>query len=257
MTDLKPGPELDKAVADKIGMVPCDLWKTVNFGAAGGPALQKDCVHASGACYPINEIGSINGIIGGVPAFSDESHPRALRLKALPSGILIRRTSEGTYQAFTQVGSAGPRWEGETEAHVLCLAFLDVGEFQFKQDGLWEPHWKILAVEIGLLKEEPRNSDDLPLPWNPEALNWLGNLATYVRAQAISSQDCRNVSPGTVYAGPEPKPPTADDLVQKMLWKIRDAGIDSDTMALVNDLLMRVWKDPGTRWDPKHHPLVG
>jgi|GEM_PF-6805450 len=253
---MKPGPELDKAVADKMGMIPCEMWTPINFGSAGGPALEKNCVHGENACYPTNEVGSIQGNIGGVPAFSDESHPRALRLKDLPSGILIRRTSEGTYQAFTQMGSAGPRWEGVTEAHVLCLAFLDVGEFQFKQDKQWAPYWKQFAFDIGLIEITPRNSDDLPLPWTPEALNWLNKLVSHVRSQAIMTQDRMNAAPGTAYVGPEPSPPTTDETVQKLLWKIRDAGIDSEAMALVNDLLQRTWKDPGSHWEPKRHPLV-
>lgn len=256
MTDLKPGPELDKAVADKMGMLPCTLWEPINFGAAGGPALQKMCAHANGACYPTTEMGSIHGTVGGLPGFSDEKNGRALRLKDLPPGIILRRTSEGTYQAFTQMGSAGPRWEGETEAHVLCLAFLDVGEFQFKQDRQWEPYWRQIAIDIGLLEITPTNSDDLPLPWGPEALNWLGKLISYVRSQAISAQDRMNAQPGHVFLGEEPKPPTTNKVVQDILWRIRDAGIDSDTMALVNDLLQRTWKDPGTHWEPKHHSLV-
>jgi len=254
---MRPGPELDKAVADKMGMLPCDLWEPVNFGAAGGPALQKNCVHADGACYPTTEMGSVQGTFGGVPAFSDEMNPRALRLKDLPWGILIRRMKDGTYQAFTHMGTDGPRWEGETEAHVLCLAFFEGGEFKFKQDGLWDTPWKSFAVEIGLLEGTPENSDDLPLPWNPEALNWLDKLVHHVRQKALTADAHRNAKPGDMIIGEDPKPPTSDGHVQALLWRIRDAGIDSETMALVNSLLMRTWKDPGTYLEPKHHPLVG
>jgi len=109
----------------------------------------------------------------------------------------------------------------------------------------------------GLLEGTPENSDDLPLPWGPEALNWLDKLVHHVRLKTLSPLYLGNAKPGVVILREEPKPPTSDGHVQALLWKIRDAGIDSDTMALVNSLLMRVWKDPGTYLEPKHHPLVG
>jgi len=256
MTDLKPGPELDKAVADKMGMLPCDLWEPVNFGATGGPSPQKNCVHADGACYPTTEMGSVQGTFGGVPAFSDEKSPRALRLKDLPPGTTLTYILDGPW--LIQSPSRAKTWRGVNEAHVLCLAFLDIGDFKFKQDGLWESHWKQFAFDIGIIEITPRSSDDLPLPWNPEALNWLDKLVTYVRGQAINSlsHDKIRDDPNTVWLGEKPKPPTGDEKVQKLLWKIRDAGIDSDTMTLVNDFLMRVWKDPGIYGEPKQHPLV-
>ncbi len=51
------GTELDKAVAKAMGLVPCDKWRDINLGSAGGfcKTLYADsCEHESGKCYPID-----------------------------------------------------------------------------------------------------------------------------------------------------------------------------------------------------------
>lgn len=44
------------------GQTPCDKWKQVSYGRAGGTVLQKDCECDN--CYPSISIGSIHGRIG-------------------------------------------------------------------------------------------------------------------------------------------------------------------------------------------------
>lgn len=45
--------QLDRTCAHEVkGLTPCDGWTPINFGSAGGPALQKTCDHAPGTCYP-------------------------------------------------------------------------------------------------------------------------------------------------------------------------------------------------------------
>lgn len=64
---------IDEKVAKIIfGLVPCVEWEEINFGSAGGPALRKLCTHPNNTCFPVFEIGSIYGNIGGCPKFSSD-----------------------------------------------------------------------------------------------------------------------------------------------------------------------------------------
>jgi len=49
---------------------PCDGWVKMNFGAAGGPALRKECAHEDGKCYPTATIGGVHGSYDGVPPYA-------------------------------------------------------------------------------------------------------------------------------------------------------------------------------------------
>lgn len=62
---------LDKEVAERVmGQVACDGWAYMNFGSAGGPALQKTCGHKSTECYPNKQIAAAFGSYDGVPPYS-------------------------------------------------------------------------------------------------------------------------------------------------------------------------------------------
>jgi hypothetical protein len=70
--------ELNGYLAKRVmGLVPCDGWRLINFGAAGGPALLKECEHENGRCYAVSPVGSIHGRVGGVPEYATEI--RAMR----------------------------------------------------------------------------------------------------------------------------------------------------------------------------------
>lgn len=65
--------QLNIEVARFMGLVPCDGWKVVNFGSAGGPLLVGDnCPHKEGECYPTREVESMGGTFGGVPHYSTD-----------------------------------------------------------------------------------------------------------------------------------------------------------------------------------------
>jgi len=70
---MEAGEELDELVARQImEQVPCDGWKPISFGMAGGMALQKTCSHEDGKCYPTQVISQLGGIVGGCPQYSSE-----------------------------------------------------------------------------------------------------------------------------------------------------------------------------------------
>jgi hypothetical protein len=62
--------EKNALVAEAIGLVPCDKWKVVSVGAAGGHILMSDgCPHELGQCYSTVTTGNIHGTIGGAPNY--------------------------------------------------------------------------------------------------------------------------------------------------------------------------------------------
>lgn len=67
--------ERDALVAEEVmEMTPCPHYERVNFGAAGGPMLQRDneACDCDGETYPEDAIGSIHGTIGGCPHFTTD-----------------------------------------------------------------------------------------------------------------------------------------------------------------------------------------
>ena len=87
LDDLKPGPDLDALVAEKVmKKVPCDGWVSINLGSAGGPALTTrrrlkdgslfpkwgdgECTHADN-CYSRTALGEYGPHqLGGPPKYS-------------------------------------------------------------------------------------------------------------------------------------------------------------------------------------------
>ena len=94
--------ELDRACAHEVnGLVPCDRWKPINFGSAGGPALQKMCDHAPNTCYSSVETGSMLGRIGGVPPYASKLHAAFVLLEfVLDRGMTVSLQSSGPHSEF-------------------------------------------------------------------------------------------------------------------------------------------------------------
>jgi hypothetical protein len=52
MTNSEIERELDAIIAEKVlGLEPCDNWRPINLGSAGGPAMLKECPPTHN-CYP-------------------------------------------------------------------------------------------------------------------------------------------------------------------------------------------------------------
>ena len=94
---LLPGPELDRLVAEALGVVPCDAWVPTSLGSAGGLAVMSDgCPHAHGACYPT----VTHGPAGGLPPWSQpDGRYRYDRLTVddLPPDHALLRQADGSY----------------------------------------------------------------------------------------------------------------------------------------------------------------
>ena len=262
---MKPGPELDKAVADKMGIIPCKDWREENFGSMGGPALIKECIHADGACYPTTELGSIAGTVGGLPEFSKDGHPQALRLRDLPEGYLMmwQTFAAGSpkerveYHLFGRNGGRS-LFKGETEAHLLCVAYLEIGKPRWNDHNRWSPAWKQVAVRVGLLEGpwEDLSPEDVPEPWTQVSLNWLSKLYLQVREQAWNKRAKEESTSNVVWCGAEGVHPSEDPEVEKYMKRLartKARSLQGDVVGLLN----RVWDDPGKRydWDGPGHKL--
>jgi len=248
---MKPGTELDLKVAEKMGLVPCSGWESTNFGSAGGPALMSTtCVHASGACYPTVESGGMWGSFGGVPKLSDDDSPLRLRLRDFPGEYTLYRIPNG----FSVEDSAGNCWLGETEAHALCLAYLDAEmEPKFTEENRWHQDWLDAALQYGLVTHEGLFPRDLPEPWTPEAVLALHRAIMRVRGEADSRVRMEEAKKReaklpkrkrTITIWNPPDPPQTNEAVQAWLWKMKESGLGDAEMAKVNEVLKRVWEDP-------------
>jgi hypothetical protein len=217
--DRQAGVELDLAVAEARGLVPCDDWSPGNMGSAGGPCFWKECIHADDACYPTSTMAVMGGGIGGVPRFSEDGHFQALRLKDLPAGYIIIRFED----RFVVENEHGNSYEGKTEAEAICLAYLDsFPEPLFDGDDIYDPIWKQAAEEWGLLDEEGRPIS----PWTIPTVLYL------VQAQ-------RALVLALLAQAPRSPPPQNDPKVQKWLWRLSEAGIGDEAMARVNEILTK------------------
>jgi hypothetical protein len=90
--------ELDVLVAERVmGLVPCDGWRRINLGSAGGPAMMQvrdvpfynpedlpACTHAYGECFPID-----TGYPGSGPAkySTDDNAARLMRDRIAELGL--------------------------------------------------------------------------------------------------------------------------------------------------------------------------
>lgn len=252
---MKPGPDLDKAVADKMGLVSCDGWKEQNMGSMGGPVLMSEtCVHAHEACYSELEIGSMNGNIGGVPGFSNPSHYAALRLKDLPLGYSLTRF-EDHYEVRAYLAPDSPVWEGETEPHACSLAYLDVGEVRITEADRWDMLWPSKAVAVGVM-DHPDGT--LLPPWTPQTALLLHAVRgrvhdlAQVRVSREQNKDLNVVyDPNVVYVGDET--PSTSRTIQAYLWKLADLKMDVNA---IDAFLQKVWDEPPPHGQPCPHRFV-
>jgi len=164
-TAWTPGPDLDFAVAQQMGLVPCLGWTEMNFGSFGGPAFMQvttgphACFHRSGACYPSNSQGSLGGKVGGVPEFSEVGHPKSLTVEEFPPWWKICRTEDG----YDVESPEGVHYKGTTPAHALCVAYVEA-RMGPKYEDIWDPAWRGDAVDLGITQNP---GDNLLPPWSP------------------------------------------------------------------------------------------
>lgn len=60
---------INKVLAEEfMELVPCGDWEPAALGPAGF-VLWKKCSHPVGKCYSIRSVGSVNGLVGGVPNY--------------------------------------------------------------------------------------------------------------------------------------------------------------------------------------------
>lgn len=125
---LKAGRELDLLVAEKVmSLVPCDNWRPINFGSAGGPAFQKDCEHEN--CYPASERGSAHGRMGGCPQYSTNitlawQVVEHLRKQGLEFTIDSRGGDPYWAEFANENHTVGGQASADTPALAICLAAL-------------------------------------------------------------------------------------------------------------------------------------
>ena len=155
--DLPPGPELDRAVADAMGMVPCDGWERSNLGSAGGPIIiGTDCYHAPEACWSTVTNGPG---VGGLPAFSTDRRFLSLDLLS-PGWSLVHGGPELWYivplpSPEVHFATLTFAMSGTSEAHVLALTYLrartaNLVEPRFTEETRWRS-WKEHAERFGVL----------------------------------------------------------------------------------------------------------
>jgi hypothetical protein len=242
-----PGdPDLDLAIANLQGRVPCDGWSMVNLGRAGGAQLMGErCIHAHGACWPDTEHGTWGGTVGGVPHYSAEGHWQALRLADLPIEAAVQRVGEDEYEAFLPDGQS---FIGETTTLAVALAYLaSEPDPLFEGDGIYSPDWQKYAELLGFLE-----TGELQEPWTVQSVLFVGRAWRRVTEMAHHRQwyeeelEARTEK-NQLVTGPEPGSPQTDDEVQHWLWKLTGAGVGDEAMAWVNDLLLLAWNEPTDR----------
>lgn len=127
---MEAGRELDTEIATKVmGLTACPDWKIVNFGSAGGPALQSECSHAAGTCYSLVETGSMFGTVGGCPHYSTDiaaAWPVAEKLRETHGEVWIRSTESGWWNC--RLAETGVNRSETTAPLAICLAALAVVE---------------------------------------------------------------------------------------------------------------------------------
>jgi hypothetical protein len=179
--DVLPGPELDRLVADALGVVPCDAWEPTNLGSVGGPAVMaRGCYHAQGACYPT----VTNGRAGGLPPFSrpeGRRHHAGITLDDLPPYTSLHKDEFGRFVVrFDRYVAVAA-----TEPHALALAVLDAkkrGTLAPRHTAAtrWHPRWVKVAADKGIAPEGP----PLPPPWTPRLVLALDDLLSDVEREA-------------------------------------------------------------------------
>lgn len=115
---------IDRAVAERVlELLPCIRWAHQNFGSAGGPVLVKRCTHVN--CYPVHEIASVHGRMGGCPTYSS-SWQAAVPLMALALVCQLHKDEDSTWSAYIDLGDGRTgRWTlGPDGPIALCLAAL-------------------------------------------------------------------------------------------------------------------------------------
>jgi hypothetical protein len=250
MTDYKPGPELDQVIAEKMGVVPCDGWREVNMGRAGGPTLMGDyCLHARGACYPTITAGSFHGEFGGLPKYSEDGNPMSLRLKDLPDGFHLVRLPDGSFRVENPEVQS---WVGETEAHAICLAFLDSVEPEERD--IWHPGWKEAALNMGIT-EASSEETGLPEPWTPEAVLIVAQMLQKVQMAAMNRKSRETTDENVIHCGPEPTPPRENREVGMWMSKLQNTGVVQEVLFQVWAFLEHVWTDTENYNDTPPVPL--
>ena len=144
---LLPGPELDRLVAEALGVVPCDAWVPTSLGSAGGLAVMSDgCPHAHGACYPT----VTHGPAGGLPPWSQpDGRYRYDRLTVddLPPDHALLRQADGSYVVLALAANGRVLAQACTEPLVLALAVLELASEgtlvpRFTDETRWHPRWR-------------------------------------------------------------------------------------------------------------------
>lgn len=134
---MEAGRELDTEIAASImGLIACPDWKIVNFGSAGGPAVQSKCSHAAGTCYSLVETGSMFGTVGGCPRYSTDivaAWTVVEHLMATLDGAIFSLISaHGEWEAGFGYWAPGEQWIAhdsapqtvDTAPLAICLAAL-------------------------------------------------------------------------------------------------------------------------------------
>lgn len=121
MTGTEIEHELDAIIAEKVmGLEPCDNWRPINLGSAGGPAMMKECAPAHN-CYPRSRPSTYSSNIHA--AWSVVEH--LAQERGWEVTIKVCGTSYEVTMDTRQPGMAAiEKAEAETAPMAICLAAL-------------------------------------------------------------------------------------------------------------------------------------